>query len=109
MQCQPATASLGSLAGAGLRQGEALGLTVDRVDFLRRQLRVDRQLQTPGRGQPSLEPPKSPASMRVVPLADVVLEALAEHARNFPVGPDGLLVTFRSRSRCSRDLTAACE
>ena len=30
-------------AGAGLRQGEALGLTVDRVDFLRRQLRVDRR------------------------------------------------------------------
>lgn len=81
-------------AGAGLRQGEALGLTVDRVDFLRRQLRVDRQLQTPGRGQPYLAPPKSPASTRVVPLADVVLEALAEHARNFPVGPEGLFVTY---------------
>jgi integrase len=31
-------------AGAGLRQGEALGVTRDRIDFLRRQLRVDRQL-----------------------------------------------------------------
>ena len=31
-------------AGTGLRQGECFGLTVDRVDFLRRQLRVDRQL-----------------------------------------------------------------
>lgn len=29
-------------AGTGLRQGEAFGLTLDRVDFLRRQLRVDR-------------------------------------------------------------------
>lgn len=81
-------------AGAGLRQGEALGLTIDRVDFLRRQLRVDRQLQTPGRGQPTLAPPKSPASTRVVPLADVVLEALSEHARTFPLGTDGLLVTY---------------
>ena len=30
--------------GAGQRQGEASGLTVDRVDFLRRTMRVDRQL-----------------------------------------------------------------
>jgi len=31
-------------AGMGLRQGECFGLTVDRVDFLRRRVRVDRQL-----------------------------------------------------------------
>ena len=31
-------------AGMGLRQGECFGLTVDRVDFLRKQVRVDRQL-----------------------------------------------------------------
>ncbi len=31
-------------AGMGLRQGECFGLTVDRVDFLRRTVRVDRQL-----------------------------------------------------------------
>jgi len=31
-------------AGAGLSSGERLGLTVDRVDFLRREVRVDRQL-----------------------------------------------------------------
>ena len=31
-------------AGAGLRQGECFGVTVDRIDFLRRELRVDRQL-----------------------------------------------------------------
>ncbi len=36
--------------GAGLRQGEATGLTVDRVDFLRRQLTVDRQLLTAAKG-----------------------------------------------------------
>jgi integrase len=33
-------------AGTGLQQGEALGLTVDRLDFLRRQISVDRQLVT---------------------------------------------------------------
>ncbi len=81
-------------AGAGLRQGEALGLTVDRVDFLRRQLRVDRQLSTPDRGEPAFAPPKSQASVRTVPLADVVLEALSGHLAQFPAGPDGLIVTY---------------
>jgi integrase len=33
--------------GAGLRQSEATGLTVDRIDFLRRTLTVDRQLISP--------------------------------------------------------------
>ena len=37
-------------AGTGMRQGEVFGLTVDRIDFLRREVRVDRQLLTrPGR------------------------------------------------------------
>jgi len=37
-------------AGTGLRQGECLGLSLDRVDFLRRTLRVDQQLVTmPGK------------------------------------------------------------
>ena len=81
-------------AGAGLRQGEALGLTSDRLDFLRRLLRVDRQMLTPAKGQPALGPVKSDASVRTVALADVVLEGVAEHLRQFPPGPDGLLVTY---------------
>ena len=36
-------------AGSGTRIAEALGLTVDRVDFLRRTIRIDRQLtRAPG-------------------------------------------------------------
>jgi integrase len=86
---------LGTLAaGAGLRQGEALGLTVDRIDFLRRQLRVDRQLVTPGKGDPHFAPPKSDSSVRVVPLADAVLEVVSAHVARFGPGPDGLVVTY---------------
>jgi integrase len=33
-------------SGTGLRQGETLGLQVDRIDFLRRTLKVDQQLVT---------------------------------------------------------------
>lgn len=39
-------------AGTGLRQGELFGLSVDRVDFMRRDLRVDRQLWTRRRADP---------------------------------------------------------
>jgi integrase len=37
---------------------------------------------------------KSDASIRTVPLADAVLEALAGHVAAFPPGPDGLVVTY---------------
>lgn len=66
-------------AGAGLRQGEVWGLTLDRVDFLRRQVRIDRQLQEGG-----LTAPKTAASVRTVPLPDIVLNALTQHAMQFP-------------------------
>lgn len=79
-------------AGTGLRQGELLGITVDRVDFLRRSLRVDRQLITTT-GAPQLTPPKTAASVRTVPLPGVVVEALAAHLASFPAGPAGLIFT----------------
>jgi len=78
-------------ASTGLRQGEALGLTVDRVDFLRRQLKVDRQLVTVQGAEPTLGPPKTPASVRVVPLPPVTVDVLAEHLRRHPVDHDALI------------------
>lgn len=45
-------------AGTGLRQGEALGLTLEHVDFLRRTLRVERQLVTVAGREPYLAPPR---------------------------------------------------
>lgn len=78
-------------AGTGLRQGEAFGLTADRVDFLRRSMEVDRQLVGSDRGRPLFGPPKTAASVRTVPLPTVVVEELAEHVRLFGTGPEGLL------------------
>ncbi len=70
-------------AATGLRQGELLGLSVDRVDFLRRTIRVDRQLVTmPGQG-PFLAPPKTAASTRTIPAPQVALDALAAHLQVF--------------------------
>lgn len=81
-------------AGTGLRQGEAFGLTLDRVDMLRRSLRVDRQLVLmPGDG-PVLGPPKTAASHRTVPLPQVVVDGLAAHLAAFPVANElGLIFT----------------
>ncbi len=80
-------------AGAGLREGEALGLLASRVDFLRRRLLVEEQMQ---RGV--LSPLKTKASRRMVPVDDVVLNKLAAHLAQWTPGPDGLVV----RNRCRR-------
>lgn len=77
---------------AGLRQGEASGLTVDRVDFLRRTLRVDRQLVSRHVPEPVLGPPKTESSHRTIPLAGFLLDALADHLRRFPARPGQLVL-----------------
>ena len=74
-------------AGAGLRQGEVLGLQVRHVDFLARRLRVEQQLIT-ARGAPYLGPPKTPSSVRVLPLPDAVTGALAHHFETEQLEPD---------------------
>ena len=72
------------VAGTGLRQGEIFGLTIDRIDFLRRQLTVDRQLITMPDRAPYLAPPETQASVRVVPLPQVVVDAVAVHLATWP-------------------------
>ena len=81
-------------AGTGMRRGELFGLTVDRVDFLRKEIRVDRQL-APGRGDlVAWAETKTAASVRVIPVDDVVIEAVAAHLAAYPTNGSGLV--FRS-------------
>jgi integrase len=70
-------------AGTGLRHGEALGLEVEAVDWLRRTLDVRQQLVTMPGQAPYTAPPKTPASHRTVPLPQVVVDALAAHLAAF--------------------------
>jgi integrase len=63
-------------AGTGVRHGEALGLEVEAVDFLRRTLEVRQQLVTMPGKPPYLAPPKTPAACRTIPLPQVVVGAL---------------------------------
>lgn len=82
------------VAGTGLRQGETFGLTLENLDFLRREVRVVQQLQPIG-GVPTLVAPKTRASLRTVPVPDVVLEAVAAHLSRNPVGDSGLVFSDR--------------
>ena len=80
-------------AGTGLRQGECFGLTLDRLDMLRRTVTVDRQLvRVRGRGK-VFGPPKTAASVRVVPLPRVVVDELAAHLAAYPPGGVGFVFT----------------
>jgi integrase len=65
------------LVGTGLRAGELLGLRAQRVDLGRRQLEVLEVRYDAGRfGSGYKDRPKSPASIRVIPLAGPVAEAI---------------------------------
>jgi integrase len=80
-------------AGTGLRPGELFGLTVDRVDFLRRLMRVDRQLVRARGAGVRLDGLKTSASYRTVPLPTVVIDALASHLVDYPADELGLVFT----------------
>jgi len=79
------------LVGTGLRAGELLGLRAHRVDLAARRLEVVEVRYEAGRfGRGYKDRPKSPASIRVVPLAAQVVDAIA---RQLPDGcPPSTLV-----------------
>ena len=87
-------------AGTGLRPGELFGLATDRVDFLRRSIKVDKQLvrvrgREGGRGGVELSGDlKTEKSYRSVPLPSVVTDALAGHMAQFEAHQElGLVFT----------------
>jgi integrase len=77
--------------GLGLREGEAFGLTIPRVDFLRRKVQVLSQAQ---RGQLAADR-KTEASTRTIPADDWVLKEISAHVQRFGTGPGEVIVTNR--------------
>ena len=82
-----------TMAGLGLRIGEATGLTLDRIDFTSRHAIVDRQLITPSSGEPHFGPVKTHSSNRRLPLPATVTQALQMHLDRYGLGPDQLVFT----------------
>jgi integrase len=66
-------------AGAGLRQGEAFGLALDRVDAESGMITVNQQVVVVDR-RPVLATPKTSASLRDVPMPRFVMRAVSAHA-----------------------------
>lgn len=98
------------LAGSGLRIGELLGLGVYDVDYLRREIRVERQRLQSG----EIAPLKSKTSRRKVPVGQVVIDALTDHLRKFPGSDEALFVdefseplTYRRWKRLWSDAASA--
>lgn len=66
-------------AGAGLRSGEALAITTDRIEWAPGAIRVEASLQTYPGGEIVEVEPKTKTSNRIVPVAADVLEELGRH------------------------------
>ncbi|MDP1820431.1 MAG: site-specific integrase [Acidimicrobiales bacterium] len=86
-------------AGLGLRQAEASGLTVDRIDWLGRTVRVDRQWLS-RQEVPAFAPPKTRSSDRTIPASTFVLNALS----TFTDGPSGRHVIEHDGGPLGHDL-----
>ncbi len=77
-------------AHVGLRAGEAQGLLVADVDFMRRTVNVRRQLSN--RPTLALREPKTSASLRSVPVPSSVVDELGRHVKTYGPGRDGVLL-----------------
>lgn len=91
-------------AMAGLREGEAFGLTAAKVDFLRRRIHVHLQVQK-GKLTPQL---KSKTSKRTIPADDRLLREITAHMQTWAPGPDGVIVTNRVRKLIGRSSFGTC-
>ncbi|MEZ5167851.1 MAG: site-specific integrase [Acidimicrobiales bacterium] len=73
-----------TIATLGLRPGEAVGLTTERVDFLRRTATIDRQMSTIA-GGPRLAPLKTKRMpSREIPVPAELIDTLAAHLDAYP-------------------------
>ncbi|MGZ4141366.1 MAG: site-specific integrase, partial [Actinomycetota bacterium] len=70
-------------AWSGCRWSEVACLELDAVDFLRRQMRVERAV-VEVKGRHIIQDAKTTKSRRTIPLPAFVVEQLAEHVRLFP-------------------------
>lgn len=100
---QPFRAFIAICAFAGLRLGEAAGVQVGDVDFLRRTLAVRRQIQGQTAATMKMVPPKH-NSERVVHIPAELAELLAAHAAQVGTwGDDGWLFGADEATRWTRN------
>jgi len=79
----------------GLRPSEALGLTYDRLDFKKGEIKVDRQLSR-YKDEVFSDTLKTYSSYRVIGFPKVLQTLIKEHVAKFELGPQQLLLQNRS-------------
>ena len=87
---------------AGLRQGEAFGLALNRVDLNTEMITVDQQVVIVDR-RPVLAPPKTSASLREVPMAAFLHDALVTHAGQLGLAENDVLCRTSKGTLFRRD------
>jgi len=81
-------------AGTGMRRGELLGLTLDRVSVAFGTIRIDRQLaRSSTSDQVVFSVPKTQASVRTIGVAEFLLDAVAAHVATYGTHRSGLVFT----------------
>lgn len=86
-------------AGTGLRQGEAFGLALDRIDLDKDMITVDQQVIVVDR-HPVLAPPKTSSSLRDVPMPRFVRRAVQAHADELGLAGDAVLCAAHLGEPC---------
>lgn len=81
-------------AGTGMRRGELLGLTRDRVADKFETILIDRQqARATTSSVPVFGPPKTASSHRTIHVAPVVIAAIKEHEERYGLHESGLIFT----------------
>lgn len=93
-------------AATGLRAGEIAGLRISSVDFLRREIEVKEQ-STSRTSEFEWGPLKTDASLRVIPLPQVAVEAIAEELAENPCDDRSMPVFRTSRGTMFTSSTVA--
>jgi integrase len=89
-------------ATTGIRQSEAFGITLDRLDLSNGTVRIDRQLASVNGAAPKFSPPKTKASFRKIPLPDIAVLELRQHLETWMPGPMGIVFTNMRGDRLRR-------
>lgn len=96
-------------AQCGLRLGEILGLTWDRIDFKNALLTVNRQWKLLEKGVYGFGTPKSELSYRDVPIPASLLAVLLAFKINYPVHISGRIIPYKNTLATSGNLAKKFE
>ena len=90
------TLAINVLYYTGLRRGELLALTWDKINWKDSTLTIDAQLNRTVTGRNNLQPPKSKNGYRVIPIPAKLLAILRKHYKEYPLQLDRRLFPLPS-------------